>query len=92
MLSDWRNYPYLRWTALLLLALFTLAAVADAAVCQIETDQNGNCLLPCICCYVSGVIYASPTIYTEHAIPLVRAPVPRTLELLVSTIFHPPRA
>ena len=92
MLNDWRNYPYLRWVALLLLALFTVTAVADAAVCQIKTDQNGDCLLPCICCHVAGVIHAIPTIHIEQVTTLVQAPVAKPAVLLVSPIFHPPRA
>ncbi|MDI6854568.1 MAG: hypothetical protein QME75_13305 [Deltaproteobacteria bacterium] len=75
-----------------MLGLFAVMAVADAAVCQINTDQNGNCLLPCICCHVAGVIHASPIIHIEQVTAHVQAPVTTAPALLASTIFHPPRA
>ncbi len=91
MLKSWQKHQSLRWGAILLLGLFALMAVADAAVCQIRTDQNGNCLLPCICCHVAGVIHASPVIYVEHLTTHIQTPVTAAPVLLASNIFHPPR-
>ena len=92
MLSGWRKHHYLRVGALILMAFFAVAAVADAAVCQIKTDQNGNCLLPCICCHVAGVVHASPIIHVEQVTTYLQAPVTIAPVLLVSPLFHPPRA
>jgi hypothetical protein len=73
------------------LALFAVLAVADAAVCQIKTDQNGNCLLPCLCCHAAGVVHVSPMIHTEQVTSY--RPMPTIIEtvLLPVHIFHPPR-
>lgn len=91
MPNDRRKHRYLRWGAFLLLALFAMMAVADAAVCQIKTDEDGNCLLPCICCHVAGALHASPFIHIEPVIFYVQAPVKTAPVLLASAIFHPPR-
>ncbi|MBI4644581.1 MAG: hypothetical protein HY790_07725 [Deltaproteobacteria bacterium] len=66
--------------------------MADAAVCQIKTDQDGNCLLPCICCHIAGVINASPIIHVENVTTYVQASVIVAPARLVSAFFHPPRA
>lgn len=92
MLRTWRKHPFLRWGALVFLALFAVTALAEAALCQIKTDQNGNCLLPCLCCHVAGVMHASPIFHVEHMTSYVQAPVTAAPVLLFSAIFHPPRA
>lgn len=92
MLSDWRKRHYLQILALILLAFFMVAAAADGAVCRIKTDQNGNCLLPCICCHVAGIIHTSPVIHLENVTPYAQVPVTIAPVFLVSTFFHPPRA
>lgn len=92
MLSGWQKNHYLRIMALILLAFFMVAAAADAAVCQIKTDQNGNCLLPCLCCHIAGAIHASPIIHFENATSYVQVPVKAVIVLLASSFFHPPRA
>lgn len=92
MLNGWRKNHYLRVGALVLLAFFAVAAVADAAVCQIKTDQDGNCLLPCFCCHVAGAIHAGPIIQIEPLTTYVPAPVIIAPVFLVSAFFHPPRA
>ena len=76
----------------MLLGLFAVMAVTDAAVCQIQTDQKGDCLLPCICCHVAGVIHTSPVILVEHVTAYVHTLVTTAPALLTFTIFHPPRA
>lgn len=92
MLSDWRKYRCLRWGALILIAFFMVASAADAVVCQKMTDQEGNCLLPCLCCQVAGAIQASPIIHVEKVTAYFQVPVKTMTVLLVSIFFHPPRA
>jgi len=92
MLRNWRKHHFLRWGAIFFLALFAVTAVAEAAVCQIKTDQNGNCLLPCLCCHVAGVMQASPIIYVDRTLPYVQASATAAPILLAAAIFHPPRA
>lgn len=87
MLSDWRKYRYLRWGMLLLLAFFMVAATADAVVCQKMTDQNGNCLLPCLCCHVVGAVHASPIIHIECATSYFQLPITIAPVIMVSTFF-----
>jgi hypothetical protein len=91
MLSDWRKYRYLWWGALILMGFFMVATAADATVCQIKTDQDGNCQLPCLCCHIAGAIHASSFINVDHATPYVQATVSQPPVILVSPFFHPPR-
>ncbi len=74
------------------MAFFMVAAVADGVVCQKITDQEGNCLLPCLCCHIAGAILANPIVHDEYATPYVQALITSAPVLLVSTLFHPPRA
>ncbi|MDD2900954.1 MAG: hypothetical protein PHU44_00795 [Syntrophales bacterium] len=81
----------MRVVTLLLIMVFAFAAVAEAVVCQKVTDRDGNCLLPCICCHIAGVIHVSPIIHAENVTPYSQVPVAMAPMLLVSTFFHPPR-
>lgn len=92
MVRSRQTYQLLHLVAIFLLAVFAVAAVADAAVCQKITDQDGNCLLPCICCHIAGVIFTTAIIHTEHATIYVQAPPNTALVVFASTFFHPPRA
>ncbi len=92
MLSNWRKYRCLWWGMLSLTAVFMIAAAADAVVCQKITDQDGNCLLPCLCCHLAGAIHASPFIHVKTAISYVQVPVAVAPVIMVFAFFHPPRA
>ncbi len=92
MLSDWRKYCYLRWGLLLFTAAFMFAAAADSLVCQKITDQDGNCLLPCLCCHVAGAIQANPIIHVENPTSYIQVAVAVAPVIMVSAFFHPPRA
>jgi hypothetical protein len=74
------------------MAFFMVAAAADAVVCQKITDQNGNCLLPCLCCHITAAINASPIIHGEYATSYFQIPVTIASVIVVSSFFHPPRA
>ncbi len=69
-----------------------IAAAADAEVCQKITDQNGNCLLPCLCCHIAGAIHANLIVHDEYMTSYFQMPVNVAPVLVVSTFFHPPRA
>jgi hypothetical protein len=85
------QYKILRAVAISLIVVFTIAAVADAAVCQKIDNADGNCLLPCICCHSPGVIFTTSIIYTENVTKFVQSPLRTAPIFLVSTLFHPPR-
>ncbi len=92
MLESRLKYTLLRALTISLIAIFTIAAVADATVCQKMDNADGNCLLPCICCHTPGVIFTTSIIYTENVTKFVPAPLSTSPIFLVSTLFHPPRA
>jgi hypothetical protein len=74
------------------MVFFMVAAAADTVVCQKMTDQNGNCLLPSLCCHIPGAINASPIIHAEYAASYFQIPVTIASVIVVSSFFHPPRA
>ena len=92
MLRKWRQNSYLRLGALLLVGLFVGMVVANAAVCQIQADQNDNCFVPSICCHIIGALNTNPSIQMEQVTAYVPPPDTAAVVLLPSTIFHPPRA
>ncbi|MEJ2071599.1 MAG: hypothetical protein P8X58_14575 [Syntrophobacterales bacterium] len=60
-----------------MVGLFVGMVVADAAVCQIQTDGNGDCLVPSICCHIIGALNTNPFILVEQVtayVPLSALP------------------
>jgi len=91
MLIKWRKHSCLRLGALLLVGLFVGMVAADAAVCQLKTDQNGNCPLTGICCHIIGALNTNPVFLVEQVTAHVLVPDNLAAVLLAFTIFHPPR-
>jgi len=75
-----------------MVALFVGMVVADAAACQVKTDHSGKCWASGICCHIIGALDTTPLFPAEQVTAYVPVSDAKAAVLLVSTIFHPPRA